>query len=261
MKRSADSAQEADDRVREIPKWARRYAQSRTLPMLVFFSIYALGAGAIVGLWCLTEWAYYVAGQRYLAGAALLLLINAVVCLMWFAFAGGSRICHRIARRLYAREGNVTVRPSPQGKAERGHGRLGFLSILLMVAIFACTVLGTCGLIPLRYMQPISALYVVPIIVHAWIRGGRAASPILLLWPVLYGIHAILLVAYAPLLLHFGGEYPPVLQGLNIAIPLLGYAVVAALGAHLYSRYALRRLRTLATSPETPDQSIEGGRS
>ena len=249
-----------DNDVRDIPKWTRRYAQTRTLPMLVFFGIYALGAGAIVGLWCLTEWAYYVAGQRYLAGAALLLLINAVVCLMWFAFAGGSRICHRIARRLYAGEGNVALRPSPQGKVKRRYGLVDLLWILCCVALFALPVLGTFGLIPIRYMQPISALYVVPMIVYACVRGG--GSPILLLWPVLYGIHAILLVAHV--LTPFGGEWEgrgDILQALNIAIPLLGYAVVAALAAHIYSRYALRRLRILATSPETAARSIEGGRS
>jgi len=33
-------------------------------------------------------------------------------------------------------------------------------------------------------------------------------------------------------------------------VPVVGYGVIAGVAAHIYSRYALRRLRTLATSPE-----------
>ncbi|GAH45049.1 unnamed protein product, partial [marine sediment metagenome] len=55
------------------------------------------------------------------------------------------------------------------------------------------------------------------------------------------------------------GEYP-VLVLANYGL-FMGYGVIAGVAAHIYSRYALRRLRTLATSPETADQSIEGGRS
>ena len=77
----------------------------------------------------------------------------------------------------------------------------------------------------------------------------------MMLWPTLYAIHAILLVAGAPI--YFGGKW----EALNMFVPVVGYGVLAALAGHIYSRIALRRLRTLATSPETPDQSIEGGRS
>jgi len=105
--------------------------------------------------------------------------------------------------------------------------------------------------LPIRYMQPVSALYAVPFLVYIGIALRGIGSPFMWLWPALYGIHAILLVAGAPI--HFGGKW----EALNMLVPVVGYGLVAALAGHIYSRIALRRLKVLAGSPEA-EASMRG---
>lgn len=238
-----------DSELREIPKWARRYAQNRTLPMLVFFGIFVVGFAAFGGLSYLTAWAY-VTGQRPLAVAAMLLLCGFAVWWMWFSFVGGQRIMRRVTDRLYRNEGTVSVGSASESDIWRKSPAVGFV---FMFCVIASVGLGLLGVLPIRYMQPISALYFIPFCVYLGIAQRGTGSPFMLLWPTLYGIHAILLVAGAPI--YFGGKW----EALNMFVPVIGYGVLAALAAHIYSRVALRRLRALATSPETVDQSIEGG--
>ena len=61
-----------------------------------------------------------------------------------------------------------------------------------------------------------------------------------LLWPALYAVHAILIVAGAPIL--FTGKW----VSLNMMVPVAGYGILSALIAHLRGRFALRKLRRLA---------------
>jgi len=229
-----------DNDVRDIPKWARRYAQNRTLPMLVFFAIFVVGFAAFGGLSYLTAWAY-VTGQRALAVAAMLVLSGFAAWWMWFSFVGGPRIMRRITERLYHSEGAVSPGPSPQENISRKSPAVGFV---FMFCVIASVGLGLLGVLPIRYMQPVSALYIIPFWIYLGIIQRGSASPFMVLWPALYAIHAILLVAGAPI--YFSGPW----EMLNIFVPVVGYGVIAALAAHTYSRYALRRLRTLATSPE-----------
>jgi len=56
-------------------------------------------------------------------------------------------------------------------------------------------------------------------------------------WPSLYAVHAALLLAGAPIL--FAAKW----DALNMALPTFGYGVLSFLVSHLYSRFALRRLR------------------
>jgi len=37
-------------------------------------------------------------------------------------------------------------------------------------------------------------------------------------------------------------------------VPVVGYGLIAALAGHLYSRYALRRLRAIARGPEAAEE-------
>ena len=104
--------------------------------------------------------------------------------------------------------------------------------------------LGLMGFLPIKLMQPISAVYVVPFMVYLSIKLRGVGSPFMLLWPLLYGLHAILLVAGAPI--YFGGK----LEALNVLIPMPGYGLIAALTGHIYSRFALKKLRRISASPE-----------
>jgi len=229
-----------DNDVRDIPKWARRYAQNRTLPMLVFFAIFVVGFAAFGGLSYLTAWAH-VTGQRALAVAAMLVLSGFAAWWMWFSFVGEPRIMRRITERLYRSEGAVSPDSSPQDNILRKSPAVGFV---FMFCVIASVGLGLLGVLPIRYMQPVSALYMIPFFVYVGISQRGASSPFMVLWPALYAIHAILLVAGAPI--YFGGKW----EALNMLVPVVGYGALAALAAHIYSRYALRRLRALAASPE-----------
>jgi hypothetical protein len=65
------------------------------------------------------------------------------------------------------------------------------------------------------------------------------AAPFMLLWPGLLVIHAVLALAGVH---PFSGEPSAV----TILVPTVGYGAIAALASHVYSRVALRRLRSLA---------------
>ena len=99
-------------------------------------------------------------------------------------------------------------------------------------------------------MQPFSALYMVPYIVVMILyqRLGFWAW----FWPVLYGIHAVLL-QFTDLPIRFSGG----LEMLNLAVPVFGYGLISILVGHAYSRFALWKLKTIAQSsfPDTPPDS------
>ena len=261
-----------DNDVRDIPKWAHRYAQNRALPMLVFFAIFVVGFAAFGVLSYLTALAWST-GQRALMVAAMVLIGGFAAWWIWFSCVGGPRIMRRITQRLYRSEGAVSPRPFPEQnwpsrlqsplqsclrEAVLSSGlhlwwRSPAVGFVLMSWVLASVGLGPLGVFPMRYIQPLSTPYI-PFLALV-ISQRPDPSPFMWLWPTLYGIHGVLIMAGVPL--YFGGNW----YALNIFVPLIGYGVIAALAAHMYSRYALRRLRTLATSPETPAQSIEGGRS
>jgi hypothetical protein len=143
-----------------------------------------------------------------------------------------------------------------------GEGRVGFSApyegrkkwaILLLLCFGACIVVSLVASfalsIPRMYMQPISALYLVPFLVGLWLLMRPMAGYLALLWPLLYAIHAILIVAGAPIV--FSGPW----EGLNILVPVAGYGILGGLAGHFYSRYALRRLRKL-----TRDSAVSSDR-
>ena len=72
------------------------------------------------------------------------------------------------------------------------------------------------------------------------------------LWPALYALHAILLVVGAPI--YFEDPYTI----LNMLVPTAGYGIAAAVAGHVYSRFALRRLRRLAATAERSSNGPEG---
>lgn len=168
-----------------------------------------------------------------------LLLCACLVSLLWFSFVGGARVIERITRWVYRSEGGVFAGPRPEDAVCKA----SFVPWLFMFCVLGSVILGVMGFLPIRLMQPISAVYVVPFMVYLSIRLRGAGSPFMLLWPLLYGLHAILLVAGVPI--YISGK----LEALNMLIPVAGYGSIAALAAHVYSRFALRKLRRLAASP------------
>jgi len=238
---SRDAQSEADADLRDIPKWARRYAQNRTLAVVAALVIFALGSCVFGGLSLLTAWAYVV-DKRVLAGASMLVLCGFAVWWLWFSFVGGVRIMRSISARLYRGEGSASV-GLPLGPGAMSHPPT-LIGFVFMFCVLASVGLGLLGFLPTRYMQPISALYVVPFLCYLGLKMRRIGSPFMFLWPGLYVIHAVLLVAGVPI-----GMGPM----LDMFVPTVGYGLVATLSGHVYSRIALRRLRRLAATPESSD--------
>jgi len=220
--------------LRGIAVWVRRYAENRTLPMVVFLVVFLLLWCAYVSIPFLLIYAFR-ARQWLVCAAGACLLLLAIVANSWLAVpAWGGRWMERLAERFYRREGRPVIGEGPWQR----HRAIAAV-ILLLAGITAGIVLGLLGILPDRLMQPFSALYVVPAL---FIISRRAY-----LWAILYAVHALLIVAGAPIL--FSGQY----DMLNMLIPTVGYGLLSALIGHLISRIALAKMRRLSR------QTLEGG--
>ncbi len=234
---------------RKLGKWARVYAQNRSLGVVVMMVIYLIITAAIF-------FPSYYGGMAYRAGQwplywlcmAILIVATAAVLYLSVPWWGG-RLMERIVKRLYAQEGRVQVAP-PANHRRRLIG--GLLGVAFGSCIAASVAIGFLFDIPQQYMQPISAVYFVPFMVGLWLLMRPGVGPILLLWPALYASHAILIVAGAPILFV---SHP--WDSLNMLIPTVGYGLLTALISHIYSRLALRKLRRAAEGCGDDDSSEE----
>jgi hypothetical protein len=236
-----DPEQQPPENLQQISKWTRAYAQNRSLGFVVFMIIFVLLYAAIGG-------SSYLAGMAYrydnmpLLCVSLALLVPVLGAVIYLSIPKwGGKLQQRMVKRLYAREGQVSfVVPDERKK---------FWALVLGVCFGTCIVASVAIdfvlHIPFQYMQPISALYCVPFLVGLWILMRPMAGYLTLLWPALYAMHAILIVAGAPIV--FTGEW----QSLNMLIPVAGYGMLTGVVSHLYSRIALRRLRRLTQTDLT----------
>jgi len=239
-----------DNDVRDIPKWERRYVWNRpTLPSVV------LGIVPILILFGILFWAVPAisAGSEILGLVTIAAAVGLEGLGLWSLLTYQRRTGRSIEQAwnewVYRREGSVSVSEETK-KCEPL-----WVKCLLLGAgalLLAATVAGWC-LTPPRYWVPVSSVLVVFVLAQPVLRPGRSATPtswLFLLWPLLYALHAVLILAGVPL--YLTGPY----EKMTMLVSLAVCGLIAAATSHLYSRYALRRLRRLATSPETPDQSI-----
>jgi hypothetical protein len=231
--------------VREIPKWARRYSQNRTLSSIVFQVIFIFGASMFGGLSYLTGLAY-VRDQRTLAAAGVLALSAWTVFWVWFSLRGARRMLPKITTWLYRGEGQV----SPDQSASLVSDPKPTWAVFVFgFCVLASVGLGLLGFIPVRLMQPVSAVYVVPFMLYLGWTQRTSGSPFMLAWPLLYGIHAILLAL---------GILPSLGPMLDMFVPTVGYGLIAGLAGHIYSRIALRRLRSLSSDSPQSGAAVDG---
>ncbi len=230
-----------------ISKWARAYARNRSLGVVVLMIIFVVLSVAIGG-------SSYLAAVAFLSGSMPLLLLSialfmsAIGALIYLSVPKwGGKFQQRVVQRLYAREGNVAL--SAPGERKRVWGQVlgGCLGICVIASVVMSFVLD----IPVKYMQPISALYVVPFLVGLWFLMRPMVGYAALLWPALYATHAILILAGAPIL--FTGPW----DGLNMLIPVAGYGMLSGLVGHVYSRVALRQLKRLTQVDPTGTDQLE----
>ena len=227
--------------LKEITKWTKRYAENRTLTFIASMVVFLVLFGAI-GL------PSYFAGLAYMFGNMILFWICMFfvicACLATFILSAprwGLKFNNLLTRRLYRKEGEVVF---ARGRQTKKHQAIGMVvGGVFGGCVLLSVVLGRHSDWPIKYMQPISALYVVPFMIFISVWQKPVANPagvLWWLWPVLYSVHAILIVAGVPIV--FEGPW----TGLNMLIPVAGYGLLCGLAGHLYSRYALRKLKAAA---------------
>lgn len=241
-------SREDPDRSQEIARWARAYAQNRSLGVVIALLVFAALSAAIGIL-------SYVGGIAYrdektaslwICIAALLAVVATLVYMAvpkW----GGRRL-EALAGRFY-REGKVSMSVPAQPERQRIALMMG---VALSCGVFASVLLGYLGYVPPKYAQPVSAIYVVPFLFGLQILMRPAVSYVSLLWPILYGVHAILIVVGVPIVLV--GPW----ESLNIALPIVGYGLVAALLGHACNRRAWHRLKHITRNTEIKAGPTEG---
>ncbi|HUO07853.1 MAG TPA: hypothetical protein VM008_06115 [Phycisphaerae bacterium] len=223
-----------------VAAWTRRYLQTRTMGVLIFMLVFLGFVASVTGLNALIVLAVRQ-GNHWLLGVSIageVLWVAAVICFSvprW-----GGRLVEKWTGRYYEKEGAATL-PIPEKRV-----RPKWI-VQLAVAVFGLCILGSvalgfAGMISSdsTCMVPLSAAYCVPFLVFLWWWMRPLSGLLGLLWPALYGLHAILILAGAPIL--FTGPY----QGLNMLVPTVGYGLFSALVGHAYNRFALRRLQQSA---------------
>lgn len=237
MKTQQNQVPQNAEKLREIPKWTRRYAQNRTIPNLIGLVISAfLFAGIAIPSYF--GGIAYRAGNLALFWLCILVLAAAMISLLFFSMPRwGGKFFERLSRRLYGKEGDVSIPLSETAKKMKWIGYIA--GILFGSCVLGSVLLGQKGFFEIKYMQPIAALYGVPFLVFLYFWQKPRIGPVSLLWPILFTIHAILIVVGVPIL--FTGNLMP----LNVLLPTFGYGLLTFLVGHLYSRYALKKLQSL----------------
>jgi len=239
-KETEDDTPGALDRVREMPKWSRRYAHNRTLPVLVNLGLNLVAFVAIGGSGKLAA-REGQAGHKLMAVAFV--VVSLAACALWIWLVKTRRHLHRfihaLSDQLYGAEGTAVAPAKPRG-CSRAH-------LVVAIAFALCVTLqvlaGFAFETTIRYVVPIMAAYSIPFLLYVLTRQGGRAAPFMLLWPGLLLIHAALALAGV----HPFSDEPNLV---NVLVPAFGYGAIAALASHVYSRVALRRLRSLASGLE-----------
>lgn len=244
---NSENLQLGDPRL--IVRWAQRYAKNRTISFLVQWAVIVSIISIIGVASALTNVARQQEskGLFYISVGAIAL---AIVALTWFSVSKwGSDLIWRTTRWLYGKEGYVAYlgdredRPTPWWITALGGG-------LVVYHLFGA-LLVSFRILRLEHMQPYSALYMVPflILMILYQRLGFWAW----IWPLLYGLHGMLLLAGAPI--GFRGQW----QLLNMVVPVFGYGLVAILIGHAYSRFALLKLKRLTRTGLSDEGGEEAG--
>ena len=252
-KQTSQRLQMGDPRL--VVRWARRYARSRTISFLVQWVVIVAMVSAVGLAASLTNMAYRT-GNRGLVTLSIVFMGLVVLLLGWFSLSRwGGELIWRVTQWLYGEEGYAAV-SSPADRqglplwlTGLGGGLVAYHIVGAMLVSF--------GYLRLSNMQPFSAAYMAPYLCVLIVYQGLGFWA--WIWPVLYGVHALLLVSGVPI--RIPGHFPL----LDMVVPVFGYGLIAILTGHVYSRYALWKLKSLTRTelPEFPSddepESGEGG--
>jgi hypothetical protein len=236
------------EKLKEIPRWTRKYVQNRTLTILVLMlmmTLFSMFVAFLIAFSLVLAAAGFRKGNIILGcvGIAVLIAVLAAIVkfyIFMFAKFGGKNkglLDQIIDRWIYGREGTASI-PMPEATKKRKWSEI-LTAIVYMVCLLGSMELAMLGYIPDKYLLPLMALFVVPFNVYLYLVQRPRLGPILLLCPILYTIHAILIIAGVPI--YFTGNYA---VPLNMFLPVI-YTYFTYMIGHLYSRYALKKLKGL----------------
>lgn len=238
------------EEAQQLQQWARRYAQNRSLPVAVGLLVYVL---LVLAISVPSYWGgiAYRAGNTTLLVGCLAVLSVAVAATFYLAVPrwGGWRL-HQLANWLYAGEGQVAISMPRTGRT----WLITTIAIAFGICVVGSVILGLMGYLPTdKYMQPISALYVVPFLTALHFLMRPAVGFIALLWPLLYALHAVLILAGAPI------AFVAPWESLNMLVPIAGYGLLTSLVGHIYSRWALHSVRAIVTCQLDRAELVQDG--
>jgi hypothetical protein len=226
------------EEMKQIERLTRQYAQNRSLPVvvgLVAFGLFffAIAVPSVVG------GIAYRHENMVVFGVCVAVAAVAIAGLIYLAVPRwGARRIQKLADNLYGDEGRAAIHPA----VNHSPWFIASIAIAFGICVITHVLLSVFGYLPAgKFMQPISALYTVPFLAALNVLMRPATGWVPLLWPVLYALHAVLILAGAPIA--FEGIYDP----LNMLVPTLGYGLVTALIGHLYSRWALHSVRSIVS--------------
>jgi hypothetical protein len=226
------------EKLKDIPKWTREYAQNKMLTGFVHSIISLLIIFIGIGAPFVSAKIAFITGHIILLWVCIAALITVSICFIYISVPnlGGKKFWNWIDKQIYGEEGSVSLpEPKLRGKKKFVEYVIRLAYIVLFLVLYALSK----RYIPIKYMQPVSVLYVVPFMVFLYLWQKPKISPIFLLLPLLYTIHGVLIVSGVPIL--FTGN----LTYWNMFLPFFGYGFLTFIISHLYNRYALKKLKDL----------------
>jgi hypothetical protein len=224
-------------KLKEIPKWTKKYVQNRMLTNFVFLIIYVvLYSGIYVPLYL--DEVFFKNDNVIAKSICKIVSLSLFMLLLYISIPnwGGLKLWKWVEQRIY-REGNISL---PEPILMRTNKKIGKIAGLLFCTCITFNVF-LYGYIPKVYIQPVSAIYCVPFAVFLYLWQRPKYGPLILIWPALYTIHAILIVAGVPIV--FPKESG--LVSLDIFIPAVGYGFLTFVIIYIYNRYALKKLKAI----------------
>ena len=220
------------EKLREIPKWAQRYAENRTAPLIIFSLVFIAFFGVVfLSVYC------------FLHGKFMLAAIMAGVYIVGFIYLVITSDRHET--RYFTKTG------IPQNESVQQIRK--YLPLPLIACIVIHVIMEQRGVFPAHLKVPISASYVCPLLIFANWRWGRG-SFIGYLWAALYAAWAAAILFKVPLLTFSEGGISQLKPGdeMYLVAPVTG--LITALVAYIYSRYALKKLKTIAHLQENTNE-------
>lgn len=241
------------EKLKDIPRWTRKYAQNRTLTVMVLLGIcvlYGVLAALLFGLALSFAAISFKKGNIFLGCLGICFFVVILAAMVKFhiivrkKFGGKNKglLDQIIDRWVYGKEGTASM-PLPKLFKSKKAKRLDvILAVVYLVLLIGTMELGMLGYIPVKYFLPFTALFVVPFGIYQYFIMQPRLGPVLFIFPILYTIHAILILAGVPIF--FTGSFA---VPLNMLVPII-YNFLAYIIGHLYSRYALKKLRDITYS-------------